>query len=91
MSQNRNLPMMLFILGLFLIVIGIVFALYTTTETYYQSYFGVNIPQQRTVQPYVMLGAILAFFGILVLLMAFFENQSKKGDTIITTMEIPKT
>jgi uncharacterized membrane protein YidH (DUF202 family) len=81
---------MLFVLGLFLIAIGVVLALHTTIETYYQNYYGIRVPEQRIVNPYWQLGGLLVFFGIVVLVMAFFGNQSKKSDTTIT-MEIPKT
>jgi hypothetical protein len=89
MSENRNLPIMLFILGLFLIATGIALALYTTTETHYLNYYGINVPQQRTVQPYVGGGIVLACLGTLVLVGAFVANQSKKSVTV--TMEMPKT
>jgi len=66
MSENRNLPLMLSILGIFLIVIGIGLA-----------YFGVAVPQQPAVQPFVGLGVVLALLGIIVLLVAFVKMRPK--------------
>ena len=66
MSENRNLPLMLSILGIFLIAIGIGLA-----------YFGVVVPQQPTVQPFAGLGVVLALLGIIVLLVAFVKMRPK--------------
>ena len=67
MSENRNLPLMLSILGLFLIAIGIGLA-----------YFGIEVPQQPTVQPFVGLGVVLALLGIIVLLVAFVKMRPNR-------------
>ena len=66
MSENRNLPVMLSILGLLLIAIGIGLA-----------YFGVAVPEQRTVQPFAGLGVVLALLGIILLLVAFVKMRPK--------------
>jgi len=66
MSENRNLPLMLSILGIFLIAVGIGLA-----------YFGVAVPQQPAVQPFVGLGVVLALLGIIVLLVAFVKMRPK--------------
>lgn len=66
MSENRNLPLMLSILGIFLIVIGIGLA-----------YFGVAVPEQPTVQPFAGLGVVLALLGIVLLLVAFAKMRPK--------------
>jgi len=66
MSENRNLPLMLSILGIFLIVTGIGLA-----------YYGVAVPQQPAVQPFVGLGVVLALLGIIVLLVAFVKMRPK--------------
>jgi len=66
MSENRNLPLMLSVLGIFLIVIGIGLA-----------YYGVAVPQQPAVQPFVGLGVVLALLGIIVLLVAFVKMRPK--------------
>jgi heme/copper-type cytochrome/quinol oxidase subunit 4 len=57
---------MLSILGILLIAIGIGLA-----------YFGVAVPQQPTVQPFVGLGVVLALLGIIVLLVAFVKMRPK--------------
>lgn len=67
MSENRNLPVLLSILGIFLIAIGIGLA-----------YFGVQAPEQSTVQSLVGLGVVLALLGIILLLGAFAKMQPKK-------------
>jgi uncharacterized membrane protein YidH (DUF202 family) len=67
MSENRNLPLMLSILGLFLIAIGIGLA-----------FFGVEVPEQRTVQPFFGLGVVLALLGIILLLGAFVKMRPKR-------------
>ena len=66
MSQNRNLPLLLSILGIFLIIIGVGIA-----------YFGVEVSQQPTVHPFVGLGVVLALLGIIVLLVAFAKMRPK--------------
>ena len=66
MSENRNLPLMLSILGLFLIAVGIGLA-----------YFGVEAAEQTTVQPFFGLGVVLALLGIIVLLVAFAKMRPK--------------
>ena len=68
MSENRNLPVMLSILGIFLIAIGIGLA-----------YFGVEVPEQRTVQPFVGVGVMLAFLGIIVLIVAFVKMRPTRN------------
>ncbi len=67
MSENRNLPLMLTILGLFLITLGIGL-----------TYFGVAVPEQRTVQPFFGLGVVLALLGIILLIGAFAKMRPKR-------------
>ena len=67
MSENRNLPLMLSILGILLIAVGIALA-----------YFNIEISHQPTVQPFVGLGVILALLGIIVLLVAFVKMRPKR-------------
>jgi uncharacterized membrane protein len=67
MSENQNLPLMLSILGIFLIAIGIGLA-----------YLGIESPEQSTVQPYVGLGVVLALLGIILLIVAFTKMRPKK-------------
>lgn len=70
MSENRNLPVMLTVLGLFLIAIGIGL-----------TYFGVNVPEQPTVHPFVGIGVVLALLGMIVLLVAFAKMRPKRPIT----------
>jgi protein-S-isoprenylcysteine O-methyltransferase Ste14 len=67
MSENRNLPLMLSILGLFLVAIGVGLA-----------YFSVVVPEQPTVQPFVGLGVVLVLLGIILLLGAFAKMRTRK-------------
>jgi protein-S-isoprenylcysteine O-methyltransferase Ste14 len=58
---------MLSVLGVFLIAIGVGLAL-----------FGVAVPEQPTVQPFVGLGVVLALLGIILLLGAFAKMRTRK-------------
>jgi uncharacterized membrane protein YidH (DUF202 family) len=89
MSENRTVSIMLFVLGLFLIAIGIGISTVTQTVTRYRNYYGFQIPYQETIQPYVGIGAVMAIFGVIVLIGAFIKTRSKK--TVTVKMEIPKT
>ncbi len=60
MSENRNLPLLLSMLGIFLIAIGVGLA-----------YFGVAVPEQPTVQSFVGPGVVLALLGLILLIVAF--------------------
>jgi protein-S-isoprenylcysteine O-methyltransferase Ste14 len=60
MSENRNLPVLLSILGLFLVAVGVGLAC-----------FSVAVPDQPTVQPFVVLGVVLASLGLVLLIVAF--------------------
>jgi tellurite resistance protein TehA-like permease len=60
MSENRNFPVLLSILGVSLIAIGVGLA-----------YFSVGFPDQPTVQPFIGLGVVLALLGIILLIVAF--------------------
>ena len=66
MSENRNLPLMLSIFGLFLVAVGIGLA-----------YVGIGGAEQPTVQPFFGLGVVLALLGIIVLLVAFVKMRPK--------------
>ncbi len=67
MSKNQNLPATLFVLGVFLIALGIGLA-----------YFGIEVAEQPTVQPFVGLGVMLASFGIILLVVAFARMGPKR-------------
>jgi phosphatidylserine synthase len=60
MSENRNLPVLFSVVGLFLVAVGVGLA-----------YFGVAVPEQPTVQPFVGLGVVLALLGVILLIVAF--------------------
>jgi hypothetical protein len=82
MSENRTLPIMLFVLGLFLIAVGIVLCMVTQTVTTYTNYFGVQIPSgQRTVYPAAGIGLVMVIVGVLFLVVAFIKTHSKKTVT----------
>ena len=67
MSKNRNLPLLLSILGIFLVAIGVGLA-----------YFGVAVSGQPTVQPFAGLGVVLALLGIILLIVAFAKMRPKR-------------
>jgi peptidoglycan/LPS O-acetylase OafA/YrhL len=67
MSENRNLPLMLSILGICLIAVGAGLI-----------YFGIVVPQQPMVHPFFSLGLVLALLGIIVLIVAFVKMQPKR-------------
>lgn len=89
MSENRTLSIMLFVLGLFLIAVGIGLSTVTQTVTRYRNYYGFQIPYQETIQPYAGVGVVMVIFGIIALVGAFIKTRSKK--TITVEMKIPKT
>jgi len=89
MSENKTVSIMLFVLGLFLIAVGIGLSTVTQTVTRYRNYYGFQIPYQETIQPYVGIGAVMVIFGIIVLIGAFIKTQQKK--TMTVKMEMPKT
>jgi uncharacterized membrane protein HdeD (DUF308 family) len=81
---------MFFVLGLFLIAVGIGLSTVTQTVTTYTNYFGYQIPSgQQTVYPYVSIGLVMVIVGIIVLVGAFIKTRSKK--TVTVKMEMPKT
>ncbi|MCK4634208.1 hypothetical protein KAT42_05180 [Candidatus Bathyarchaeota archaeon] len=91
MSESRIVPIMLFVLGLFLIAVGI--GLFTVTETVikYRSYLGFQIPYEATIHPYEGAGGVMIIFGIIVLVVAFMRTrQSKEPETIDVEMEMPQ-
>jgi uncharacterized membrane protein YidH (DUF202 family) len=89
MSENRTVSIMLFVLGLFLIAVGIGLSTVTQTVTRYRNYYGFQIPYQETIQPYVGIGAVMVIFDIIVLIGGFIKTQQKK--TMTVKMEMPKT
>lgn len=70
MSENRNLPAALSILGMILVALGIGIA-----------YFSLSGSEQITIQPFVGLGVVLALFGIVLLLVAFVKMRPRKSIT----------
>ena len=90
MSENRTVSIMLFVLGLFLIAVGIGLSTVTQTVTRYRNYFGIQVPYQETIQPYVSVGILMVIIGLIVLVVAFIKTQTKKK-TVSVTMEMPKT
>ncbi len=67
MSENRNLPLMLSILGIFLVAVGIVLA-----------NLGPEVTGLDGIQPFFGLGVVLAILGIIVLLVAFLRMRPRR-------------
>ena len=88
MSENRTLSIMLFVLGLFLFAVGIGLTTVTQTVTRYRNYYGIQIPYQETIQPYIGIGVVMVIVGIIILLVAFIKTQTKK-EIVHTTGEMP--
>jgi len=82
MSENRTVSIMLFILGLFLIAIGIGLSTVTQVLTFFP--FGT-----QTVYPYAGIGSVMLIVGLIVLVVAFIKMRSKK--TVTFEVKIPKT
>lgn len=79
MSENRTVSIMLFVLGLFLIGVGIGLAAITQTVITSGSPLGTTY---GTVNPYAVVGAVIIIFGIIVLIGAFIMmTRSKKTIT----------
>jgi hypothetical protein len=91
MSENRTVSIMLFVLGLFLIAVGIGLATVSQTIIANRYYFGVLIPYQDTIHPYQSEGVIMVLFGIIVLVIAFIVVKARSKKTIEMKMETPKT
>jgi hypothetical protein len=81
---------MLFVLGLFLIAIGIGIATIRETVIRYRDYYGFNVPYAVTIHPYDSAGVFLVIIGLIVLGVAFIKTRTSKK-TVSMTMEIPKT
>jgi len=79
---------MLFVLGLFLFAVGIGLTTVTQTVTIYRNYYGIQIPYQETIQPYIGIGVVMVIVGIIILLVAFIKTQTKK-EIVHTTVEMP--
>jgi Na+/melibiose symporter-like transporter len=67
MSENRNLPAALSILGICLVALGVGL-----------SYYSVSGSSKSWVQPFTGLGVVLALFGVILLLLAFAKMRPKK-------------
>lgn len=93
MSQDKTTSIMLFVLGLFLIAVGIGLSTITQTVivTTQTTIYGIPVqyPHAETIHPYASIGAVMVLFGIIVLVVAFIKTRSKQ--TLSMTMEMPKT
>ena len=82
---------MLFVLGLFLIAVGIILSTVTQTVTKYRNVYGFQVPYQETIQPYVGVGGFMVLVGIIVLVVAFIRTRSKKTFSMRERWRYPKT
>jgi uncharacterized membrane protein YidH (DUF202 family) len=80
MGENQTVSIMLFVLGLFLVAIGIGLSTVTQMVTNHRNYpfYRYVTLYQETIQPYVSIGAIMVIVGIVVLIGAFINTQRKK-------------
>jgi len=79
MSGNRTLSILLFVLGLELIIVGIIFFRLTQTVTRYVDY----VSYQETIQPFLGIGTLLVILGIIVLFVAFKRNKAQIASIIL--------
>jgi len=86
MSENKTVSIMLFVLGLFLIAVGIGLSTVTQTVIRWIDFSGYR----ETIQPYLGIGGVMVIFGIILQVVAFIMTQTKKK-TVSVTMEMPKT
>ncbi|MDH5635929.1 MAG: hypothetical protein OEY47_04610 [Candidatus Bathyarchaeota archaeon] len=91
MSENRTMSGMLFVLGFFLIAVGIILSTVTQTVTRYRNVYGFQVPYQETIQPYVGVGGFMVLVGIIVLVVAFISTRSKKTFSMRERWRYPKT
>jgi uncharacterized membrane protein YidH (DUF202 family) len=91
MSENRTMSIMLFVLGLFLIAVGIGLSTVTQTVTRYRNVYGFQVPYQETIQPYVGVGVFMVLFGIIVLVVAFIRTSSKRTFSMRQRWRYPQT
>jgi len=89
MSENRTMSVMLFVLGLFLIAVGI--GLFTVTQTVTRYRNGFQVPYQETIQPYVGVGGFMVLFGIIVLVVVLIRTRRKKTFSMRERWRYPKT
>ena len=82
---------MLFVLGFFLIAVGIILSTVTQTVTKYRNVYGFQVPYQETIQPYVGVGGFMVLVGIIVLVVAFIRTRSKKTFSMRERWRYPKT
>jgi len=82
---------MLFVLGFFLIAVGIILSTVTQTVTRYRNVYGFQVPYQETIQPYVGVGGFMVLVGIIVLVVAFISTRSKKTFSMRERWRYPKT
>jgi hypothetical protein len=86
---------MLFVLGLFLIAVGIGISTITQTVivTTQTTIYGIPVqyPHPETIQPYVGIGSFMVLLGIIALVVAFIMTLRKRERTVKMTVETPKT
>jgi uncharacterized membrane protein YidH (DUF202 family) len=85
------MSVMLFVLGLFLIAVGIGLSTVTQTVTRYRDVYGIQVPYQETIQPYVGVGGFMVLVGIIALVVAFIRTSSKKTFSMRERWRYPKT
>jgi hypothetical protein len=79
-SRNQTAPIMLFVLGLFLVGIGVMLMTITQTITTYGNYYGLTIPNgTESINPYAGQGFLMIMVGILVLVGAFITFRKHNG------------
>ena len=85
--SDKTLSYMLFILGVFLIGIGIFLATYTTVamiNTNLNYGFGnITVPVATQIQPYLPIGIVTILSGAVLIGIGLYETQKKPQQTVV--------
>lgn len=79
MSEERDVPVMLFVVSLFFIVGGIALCTITQNVTTYTTYGGLQVPLQETIQPYIGIGVLSALTGLILLIFAVTRMKASQA------------
>jgi hypothetical protein len=93
MRINKTLSYMLFILGVFLISVGIYLSTYTTVamiDTTFNYGFGnITFPVATQIQPYLPIGIVTILSGVAFIGIGLYETQKKPRQPIVPSPPPP--
>lgn len=86
-KSDKTLSYMLFILGVFLISIGIFLSTYTTVAfintTFNYGFGSFTIPVATQIQPYRLIGIITILSGVVFISIGLYETQKKPQQPVV--------